>query len=182
MVREIGPLFGRLESDYTAPMVERAFNIMLRAGAFGDVPPILAGREVEFEYASPVRRTRQLIERQAAQMFRNEVFELQNAGFSEARDHFNMDEYVRLQAVYGGAPLKVLNSPKVVQQLREQRAQIQAQEDQAIKAQQEVLMADQMMNTVKGLGGKEGLKGLLGKKDDSFEGLSEEGGLDELAT
>ncbi len=43
-------------------------------------------------------------------------------------------------------------------------------------------MADQMMNTVKGLGGKEGLKGLLGKKDDSFEGLSEEGGLDELAT
>src|SRR3546814_16908456 len=56
---EMGPVFGRLEADYTAPMVERAFKLVLRAGGFKPVPPVLQGRSVVLEYESPVKRIRQ---------------------------------------------------------------------------------------------------------------------------
>ena len=142
MIREIGPLFGRLESDYIAPLVERAFNVMLRAGAFGEIPQILAGRDIQFEYASPVKRTRQLIEREAAKMFRNEILELQQAGFEDAADHFNVDEYIRLQAETGGAPLRVLNTPETVVAKRQQRLEAQQHQQQLAESQQGVEIVD----------------------------------------
>lgn len=64
-VREIGAVFGRLESDYTGPIVERCFNIMLRRGAFGgpqDIPEALQGTEITFRFASPVEKAKRQIE------------------------------------------------------------------------------------------------------------------------
>jgi len=64
-VREIGAVFGRLESDYTGPLVERAFNIMLRRGAFGDItqiPEALQGESIQFRFASPVEKAKRQIE------------------------------------------------------------------------------------------------------------------------
>ena len=61
-IRTIGPVFGRLESDYIGQVVERSFNILLRAGAFPEPPEILRGREVAFDYASPVEQARRQIE------------------------------------------------------------------------------------------------------------------------
>ena len=40
-IRTIGPVFGRLESDYIGQVVERGFNILLRAGAFPEPPEAL---------------------------------------------------------------------------------------------------------------------------------------------
>ncbi|MEQ8356725.1 MAG: portal protein [Kiloniellaceae bacterium] len=61
-IRTIGPVFGRLESDYIGQVVERSFKILLRAGAFPAAPEILKGREVIFDYASPVEQARRQIE------------------------------------------------------------------------------------------------------------------------
>jgi Bacteriophage head to tail connecting protein len=61
-IRTIGPVFGRLESDYIGQVVERSFNIMLRAGAFPEPPEVLRGQEVVFDYASPVDQARKQIE------------------------------------------------------------------------------------------------------------------------
>ncbi len=61
-IRTIGPVFGRLESDYIGQVVERSFNILLRAGAFPQPPEILQGQEVVFDYASPVEQARRQIE------------------------------------------------------------------------------------------------------------------------
>lgn len=53
-VRIVGPAFGRLEADYLAPLAERTFSILLRQGRFPTPPRALSGREVRFEFASPV--------------------------------------------------------------------------------------------------------------------------------
>jgi hypothetical protein len=61
-IRTIGPVFGRLESDYIGQVVERSFKILLRAGALPAPPEVLRGREVGFDYASPVEQARRQIE------------------------------------------------------------------------------------------------------------------------
>jgi hypothetical protein len=61
-IRTIGPVFGRLESDYIGQVVERSFKILLRAGALPPPPEVLRGREVGFDYASPVEQARRQIE------------------------------------------------------------------------------------------------------------------------
>lgn len=67
-VREVGAVFGRLESDYTGPIVERCFNIMLRRGALGgpqDIPEAIQGSGVTFRFASPVEKAKRQIEESA---------------------------------------------------------------------------------------------------------------------
>jgi hypothetical protein len=64
-VREIGSVFGRLESDYTGPLVERTFNIMMRRGAFGgptEIPEDIQGAGISFRFASPVEKAKKQIE------------------------------------------------------------------------------------------------------------------------
>ncbi|MDO8683703.1 MAG: portal protein, partial [Armatimonadota bacterium] len=65
-IREVGPMYGRYDTEKTAPEAERAFMVMLRAGGFAPIPPALQGKNVVFEYDSPVKRIRKQIEAAAA--------------------------------------------------------------------------------------------------------------------
>ncbi len=129
-IREIGPIFGRLETDYTAPMVERAFMLRLRANGFPPIPEILAGRNLRFEYDSPVKRIRQQIEASAARLWSQEMLTLGQIK-PEAIDLINIDELGRFSAEALGIPLKILNGADVVQQLRVSRQQAMQAQAQA---------------------------------------------------
>jgi hypothetical protein len=151
-IREIGPVFGRLESDYTAPMVERAFNIMLRAGAFPPVPDSLAGKSVRFEYVSPVKRIREQAEAVAASQWAMEQQSRARA-FPEALDLVNVDALGRFEAEAYSLPAGIVNSPERVEQMRQQKAQ-------AAQAQQEMEMMQQgaqLADSVAGTADKAGL-------------------------
>jgi hypothetical protein len=57
-IRNALPLFEPMESDYNGAMCEAEFDLMLRAGAFGqlgDMPESLRGEEFEFHFESPLR-------------------------------------------------------------------------------------------------------------------------------
>ena len=121
-IREIGPVFGRLESDYTAPIVERAFHIMLRAGAFGDIPEALQGRGVRFEYQSPIKRIRQQIEAAAASQWAQEMIVLGEVK-PDALDLINVDALGRFGAEAAGLPNEIVNGTDEVAALRKARAE-----------------------------------------------------------
>lgn len=121
-IREIGPMFGRLESDYTAPVVERGFMLMLRAGQFGPIPPSLAGRNIRFEYESPVKRIRQQIEAAAARMLKDEVLTIA-AIKPEAMDVFDEEAYLRFVGEASKVPSVLLRSPEAVAARRAARAE-----------------------------------------------------------
>jgi hypothetical protein len=61
-LRTIGPTLGQLEHDYIGAMVTRVFGIMLRAGQFPEPPESLQGRDVRFEFMSPVQQAKRQIE------------------------------------------------------------------------------------------------------------------------
>lgn len=62
-IRVIGPVFGRLEADYTAPTADRVFWVMSRAGAFRPMPRALADRGgIRFDFRNPVTEARKEVE------------------------------------------------------------------------------------------------------------------------
>jgi len=135
MVRVLGPTFGRIESGYLAPMVERSFAILLRQGAFPPPPQVLQGAEIEFEYRSPIQMARKRMETisavEAAQVLQP-YGQINPALF----DNFDYDEMTRDVAEGAGMPTRWLLAPDDVEALRQQRAQAQAQQQQAMEAMQ----------------------------------------------
>ncbi len=124
-IRTAGPAFESLESDYTAPMVERAFNIVMRGGGFLPPPDALRGREIEFKFVSPVEQARKQME--AAGMAR--FFELVAPLVQfqpEIMDNLDGDEIVRDAPDITGMPQRWLKSADRIEDIREQRAQAAA--------------------------------------------------------
>lgn len=133
-IREIGPLFGRYETEKTGPEVERAFMLMLRAGSFGPIPQSLQGKNVVFTYESPVKRIRKQIEAAAARLWAESMLVLAQSK-PEAADLVDVDALGRFSADALGIPKGIVVSPDIVNARREQRAQeMQAQQQAAMMA------------------------------------------------
>lgn len=159
-IRELGPVFGRLESDYTAPIVERGFSIMLRAGAFDPIPEVLQGRNVRFEYQSPIKRSRQQVEAEAARLWAEEVGTMAANGKPEALDLINVDVIARLSAEAKGISRDVVNDADVVAQIRQQRADAEA----AAAQMEQIAQGAEIVSTAANLPGvKNALEGETGE-------------------
>lgn len=143
-IREIGPVFGRLESDYNGPLVERTFNIMLRAGALPPIPEILQGQQIRFEYESPVKKIRQQIEAAGARMWVQERLELAKATQDESHlDLVDFDAFGRVTAEAAGVPQKIVVGAEKVAAKRQARLKAQQEAAQQQQAAQMVDMAAQ---------------------------------------
>jgi len=150
-IREIGPVFGRLESDDTAPVVERAFNVMLRAGGFAPIPKILQGKNIRFEYDSPTRRIRQQVEASAAKMWAQEMIVLGQTK-PEAIDLVNVDELGRFSAEALGIPEKIVNGKERVEDIRKARQQAILELEQKEQLRESVQIADTGLEVAKKAG------------------------------
>jgi hypothetical protein len=136
-IREIGPVFGRFESDYTTPTVERTFNILLRAGAFLPVPDSLGGQNVVFEFESPISKIREQVRATAMKLFVQETIEVAAAtGDISVMDNIDMDEAIRINAESVSVPNGVLRPRREVEDIRASRAQQQAAEQAMLEAEQ----------------------------------------------
>jgi len=68
-MRKIVPLFSPIEAEYNGSLCEDTFELLLRNGAFGriqDMPQMLRGQEVKFQFRSPLSEN---LDRQKAQSF-----------------------------------------------------------------------------------------------------------------
>lgn len=132
-IREMGPVFGRLEADYTAPMVERAFKVMMRAGGFLPVPEALQGKSVRFEYESPVKRIREQAAALAAGDWVRQIVALAvETQKPELLDVVNMDEFGFFTGEAAGVPRRLINGQDRIAELRTARDEaLQAAQQQA---------------------------------------------------
>ena len=121
-MRVIGPTFGRLEADYTGPMVERAFRLMMRAGAMLKPPDALAGADIRFEYASPIAKAQKQIDAAALGKTVADLGALaaQNPAIL---DNFDDDRVAREIADANGLPQHWIRSSEEVADRRGQREQ-----------------------------------------------------------
>lgn len=122
-MRIIGPTFGRLETDYTGPLIERSFNVMMRAGGFAPPPQALLGSDVRFEFQSSVARIGKMVEAAALRKTMEDLAPLTTDGDLTMLDNFDRDKIARDVAEANGLPQRWLKSLDEVGQMRQERAQ-----------------------------------------------------------
>ena len=139
-IREIGAVFGRLESDYLAPMVERSFSMLLRIGRFDPIPEVLRGQDVRFEYTSPIKRIREQSEMAAAQLWVQDIIQLSTIN-QDIVDLVDADELGRFGARALDLPTQLVVSREAVEAKREARAQQLQEQQEREKVAQEAEIA-----------------------------------------
>ena len=119
-LRTMGPVFGRLESDYLAPIVERSFRLMWRAGQFPELPDSLKEVGIKFEYASPLERARKQFETAGFGRIYEILTPLASVN-TEVLDNFDGDAIARDAPDTFGLPQKWIRPQEKVQAIRQAR-------------------------------------------------------------
>lgn len=134
-IREVGPVFGRFQTDYNEPLIDRSFRILFREGAFGEIPPSLQGQNIKFAFDLPVDKIKKQVQSAEATQFAMELLQLADI-YPQAKHMLNVDALARFKADAASLPHDILNTREEIQQ------NLQA-EQQAAAQQQQMAMAEQ---------------------------------------
>jgi hypothetical protein len=141
LIRQLlGPVYGRLQSEYLQTLIERCFGLALRAGALGQPPKTLANRQYHVRYLSPLARAQKLEDVVAMDRIEQDMIAKQQI-LPEVMDLYDWDQAERLKAQYLGVPGKLMLPEDEVMQKREQRAEAQ---QQAVENQRQAEQAQAM--------------------------------------
>lgn len=131
MQRLLGPVFGRLQTDFLNPMLERTFRIMFRAGQFPPMPDSLAEREAELdvEYIGPMGRAQKSDMLGAMSQWMRDMAELGEL-YPELRMLPDAQAYGREMAKAANVPATIVRSKEEVDEMvnQEQQAKLQQQQ------------------------------------------------------
>tara|TARA_R110002096_G_scaffold285167_1_gene479005 strand:- start:10 stop:918 length:909 start_codon:yes stop_codon:yes gene_type:complete len=145
-IREIGAVFGGLESNYTSPVVERCFSIMMRQGAFGDIstiPESIQGSSIGFRFASPVEKAKRQIEETTVNENLQKVLAIGQIR-PEIMDRFNWDEIGKFIAESGDFPSDLTYDDQTLSGIKEQNAMAAQAEKQMQMVERGAAVAGQL--------------------------------------
>lgn len=145
MNRVLGPTLGRIQNDLLNPLIQRTFNILLRAGQLPDMPDVVAeAGTVDIEYNGPLTRAMKMDSTAATERWIQALGSMAQI-FPEALDIPNVDQLAKGMADQLGVPEKNLKSDQEIKKLRDERAKAQqaAQEAELQKMQGEAMQANQ---------------------------------------
>jgi hypothetical protein len=134
-MRLLGPVLGRLQAELLQPMIDRAFNIMVRQNRFPAPPPAIADMDIEIEYVSPLARAQRQNDLQAIMR----MFEIMSPAASidpSVFDHVDFDGLVRHLLGVLHVPARVSQGEAEVMAKREQRAEAEQAQMQQMEALQ----------------------------------------------
>lgn len=139
-MRLLGPMLGRMQSEFLQPLIDRVFGILFRRGVFKEPPDVLAGKYIRVQYSSMIAKMQRSNEvndimktMQAIQPF----FNIDRA----VADNFNGDGTARFVANILGYPQEGLHTKKEVEEMRKARQQAQ---QQALQQQQQAAQMEQV--------------------------------------
>jgi len=133
LIRQIlGPIYGRLQSEFLNPLLQRLYGLAYRAGLLGQLPPELSSVKFAPEYKSPLSRAQKQEE-----LTNMDQYEMSLAATSkikpEVLDWYDWDAAALYRSEVAGVPVNLIKSPDQVGKMRAARAQAaqQAQQQQA---------------------------------------------------
>ncbi len=138
MQRLLGPTLGRLQSDYLDPLVQRTFNILYRAGQFGELPAAISEEndgELDIIYTGPLVRAQRADIAQGVSRWVASLAELGEVA-PEVLDIPNWDEIAKELGSLEGVPAKLMNSNTIIKKKRKERKEQQAAMQQGMEDQE----------------------------------------------
>lgn len=145
LIRQLlGPVYGRLQSEYLSMMWKRCWGLAYRAGELGQAPVNLRNRSYTVKYVSPMARAQRGVD--LAAMDRYETSLISESQIDpNVLDNYDTDEASRLRAELGGVPAKLMRKKEDVQAIRaksEQQQQEQQQQAQGHEAMMQAVKAN----------------------------------------
>lgn len=131
----LGPVLERTEGDLLSPTIDRVFGIMDRVGILPPPPEEVEGAPIQVEYISILAQAQRMVGTSAIEQFAAFVGNLAGAK-PEVLDNVNFDAAAATYGEMLGVPADLMHDEEVVAQIREGRAQQQAQMQQAAMMQQ----------------------------------------------
>lgn len=144
MNRVLGPTLGRLQNDLLNPLIQRTFNILLRAGQLPDMPEAVASAgTVDIQYNGPLTRAMKMDSNAATERWVQGIGGMAQV-FPDALDIPNVDEIAKDSGQQLGVPEKYINTDAYIKKVRKERAEAQqaAQEAELAKMQGEAEQAN----------------------------------------
>lgn len=134
LIRQLlGPVYGRMQSEYLKPLLDRCFGLAYRDGVLGQAPQWLQGKTLSIRYNSPLARAQKLADVTAMDRFEATLGQEAAVGGPQILDNYDWDGAARKRAELLGVPQKLIPDEKIVEAKRKQREDAQAQA-QAIQA------------------------------------------------
>jgi len=122
-LRLMGPMLGRLQVEFLKPLITRLFGIMHRAMILPPAPPVLAGREINVQFVSPLAKAQRIQEAQGVLRTLEAVLPVANLR-PDVLDPFDWDQTVRLIAEVNAVPAILIKAPEQVTEERAAREQM----------------------------------------------------------
>ena len=140
LIRQLlGPMFGRIMSEYIMPLHWRCFWIAYRKGLLGDMPEGSQEANLQLQFQGPLARAQKMEEVASMDRFEQSLFAQAKGQHDSGEamtvmDNYDIDWAARHRAEMLGVPAKLIVDIEQVRSMRKVR------EDQAAKAQQNAAM------------------------------------------
>jgi hypothetical protein len=126
---QLGPVLERLQDELLGPLIDRTFAIMMRNGLLPEPPEELQGVDLKVEYISILAEAQKLIWTVAVERLASFVTQLANVQ-PDILDKIDWDQMVDKYAELLGAPPELVRADDMVEQVRRNRAEQEAQQQQ----------------------------------------------------
>lgn len=136
----LGPIFEMFKMEVLDVLISLIFGYAVDAGIVPPAPEEIQGTDLNIEYVSMVAQAQKMSGVTATNQYLGVMFNLAQAN-PTVLDNLNFDAITRRTAKMIGVEPIMLNDEEVVQQIREERAQQQAQLAQQQQAVNELQMA-----------------------------------------
>ena len=133
----LGPMYGRLQSEYMVQVVNRCFGIAFRAGVLDDPPEALRGKTSNISFQSPLARAQKLDDVAAMDRLEAMLGNLVTIQIPGPLDNYDWDAAVREKADLLGVPAKLIRDEDAVKKLRDDRAAAMREAQAAAAKQQQ---------------------------------------------
>lgn len=146
-MRLLGPMMGRMQSEFLSPLIDRVFAIMLRRNLFKDIPQKLSKMKLSVKFSSLVAKAQRINE--AQNIFK--YFQAANIlGQIDPNSYQNIDTDagMKIFANIYGLPAEMLRDKVSVQKIRQEQAKAQEQHLQDMQQQQQVDNASKILPAV----------------------------------
>lgn len=143
----LGPIYGRMQAEWYAPMISRCFGLAARVpGVLPPAPQSLVDKSYNVVFVSPMAKAQKLEEVNAVESSLQSVGLIAQATQNpEVWDTINIEESVNVILEGRGAPASISRTPDEIAAIRAARAKAQqAQQQQAQQAALTEKVAPQM--------------------------------------
>jgi hypothetical protein len=138
--RLLGPVLGRMQSEFLAPLIDRVYDILDQRGMIEDAPAQVPDR-IKVRYSSMIAKAQRITDTQNI-MRTMEIVSPFITLDPKVGDIFNGDEVARVAARALGFPQRAMRTEAELEQIRQARAQA---EQAALQVEQESRQADNMV-------------------------------------